>query len=137
MESNPANEAYESTPDVPTLWNKGMDGTLPCVQFEGEDFWTTPVEEETHPESGIPRGAHGRIVFQHGPIKEVGVNGTTIEAVQRALINRLRGFNEGPFRCRENSLAITHMEEALHWLNARTQARQHQNVEGVAAPHTS
>ena len=110
-----------------------MDSSPPYVHFEGETSWT----EDPLKDPALPKGPHGTLVFQHGPRMEAGVNGTTIEAVQRALIDRLRGFNDGPFRCRENSLAITHMEEALHWLYARTKARQAQNVEGVNAPHVS
>lgn len=82
-------------------------------------------------------GDWGFIKFQCGPIAENGVNGTTIEAVIGVLVARLQGFNAGPFRCRENSLAITHMEEALHWLQARTASRQAQGVEGTNAAHTS
>ncbi len=124
----------ENTPVTtnPAVWTQSMDGTLPVINFSGEEFWTQGIENDPQ-----PLGEHGRLTFQHGPIKDVGVNGTTIEAVLRALINRLRGFNDGPFRCRENSLAITHMEEALHWLEARTRARQHQNVEGTNAAHVS
>lgn len=128
------NPAFNSTSNVNvTNATPSMDGSPPIVHFSGEEFWT----EDPTREPAKPRGDHGSLCFQHGPIKEAGVNGTTIEAVQRALINRLRGFNDGPFRCRENSLAITHMEEALHWLDARTRARQHQNVEGTNEAHVS
>lgn len=53
----------------------------------------------------------------------------------KLLVLRLRALNEGAFRCRENSLAITHLEEALHWLEARTKARVAQGVEGTNQPH--
>jgi hypothetical protein len=46
------------------------------------------------------------------------------------VIDRLRGFQSGPFSCRENALALTKMEEALHWLNARTRDRMERGVEG-------
>lgn len=42
-----------------------------------------------------------------------------------------------PFRNRETSLAITHLEEALHWLKHRTALRRKQGVEGTFQPHIS
>lgn len=78
---------------------------------------------------------HIRLKFQLGPIKEHGVNGTTIEEVIGILASRLEGFQNGPFRCRENALAITKLEEARLWLYERTRKRQEQGVEGINAPH--
>ena len=69
--------------------------------------------------------------FQLGPIKEHGVNGTTIEKVLGLVIDRLQGFQNGPFKCRENALAITKLEEALHWLHHRTANREKRGVEGT------
>ncbi len=56
-------------------------------------------------------------------------NGTTVENVLDALIGRLVDLN-GRFACRENSLAITKLEEALMWLNKRTENRIARGVEG-------
>jgi hypothetical protein len=71
------------------------------------------------------------ISFQNGPIKEHGVNGITQEALLAIVIDRLRSFQEGPFRCRENAIALTHCEEALMWLQRRTVARIKRGVEGT------
>jgi hypothetical protein len=71
------------------------------------------------------------IFFQNGPIKEVGVNGVTQEALIAIVIDRLRSFQEGPFRCRENAIALTHFEEGLMWLQRRTVARIKRGVEGT------
>ena len=76
----------------------------------------------------------GSLDFQDGPIQEHGVNGVTNEEVIIALAERLNGLNQAPFNCRENSLAITHLEEALHWLQARTTNRQVRGVEGTYQP---
>ncbi len=70
------------------------------------------------------------IEFQRGALSEAGFNGVSDESVLSVLIDRLRGFQSGPFSCRENALAITKMEEALHWLNARTKDRKERGVEG-------
>ena len=70
------------------------------------------------------------IKFQLGPIKEVGVNGCQIEDVIDILVARLEGFQNGPYKCRENALSITKLQEAKHWLNHRTADRVKRDVEG-------
>lgn len=71
--------------------------------------------------------------FQKGPVKEHGVNGITDEALLAIVLDRLRGFQTTPYSCRENSLAITKLEEALHWMMHRAIARQRRGVEGTSA----
>lgn len=79
-------------------------------------------------------GAGGvHIYFQEGPVKEHGVNGISIESLLAICIDRLEGFQSGPHRCRENALAVTKLEEAMHWLQHRTRARQARGVEGTSA----
>ena len=56
-------------------------------------------------------------------------NGTTLEEMLRVSIERLTDLN-GRFPCRENAIAITKMQEALMWLNARTADRKAREVEG-------
>lgn len=60
------------------------------------------------------------------------VSGTTLEEMLRVSILRLKDLN-CRFPCRENSLALTKMEEALLWLNERTRDRQSRGVEGQHA----
>ena len=74
---------------------------------------------------------HATILFQNGPIKEHGVNGVTQEALLAVVIDRLRAFQKGPFSCRENAIALTHVEEALMWLQRRTVERIKRGVEGT------
>ena len=71
-----------------------------------------------------------RIHFQEGPIKEAGVNGVMNEDLIAMVICRLEHFNQSEFRCRENSMAITKLEEALLWLRKRTMGRENRGVEG-------
>lgn len=59
-------------------------------------------------------------------------NGTTNEELIEVLLDRLRTIN-AQVPCRENSLAITKLEEANHWLEARTRNRQSRGVEGTPA----
>lgn len=56
-------------------------------------------------------------------------DGTTNEEVLAVLVDRLNYLN-GKFPCRENSLAITKIQEALFWLNFRTSNRTARGVEG-------
>lgn len=72
-----------------------------------------------------------KILFQNGPIAEVGTNGVTHEALLAILIDRLRGFQSGKFACRENALALTKLEEAMHWLLHRARQRMDRGVEGT------
>jgi len=70
------------------------------------------------------------IRFQNGPIKEVGVNGTSNEALLAIVEHRLLGFQSGDFACRENAIALTKLQEALMWLQKRTRDRLQRGVEG-------
>ena len=69
--------------------------------------------------------------FQVGPIKEHGVNGVSNEDLIAMVICRLEHFNQSEYRCRENSMAITKLEEALLWLRKRTMGREKRGVEGT------
>ena len=75
----------------------------------------------------------GHINFQNGPVKEFGVNGCHQEDLIAIVLDRLQSFQSGDYACRENALAITKLEEAMHWLNHRTAARVARGVEGTNA----
>lgn len=68
--------------------------------------------------------------FQQGPVKEAGLNGIQHEDLIVMVITRLQQFQSGQFATRENACAITKLEEALMWMNKRTQDREARNVEG-------
>ena len=104
-----------------------MDGSPALVESYGSQKFDNPGDGS----------AYVRIKFQAGPLQEVGVNGCSIEDVIDVLTTRLEGFQRGPFKCRENALAITKLEEAKLWLLYRTSKRQRQGVEGTNAPHAS
>lgn len=71
------------------------------------------------------------IHFQEGPILQCGVNGVCDEDLINMVIDRLEHFQNSEFRCRENALAITALEEALLWLRKRTMGREQRGVEGT------
>jgi len=98
----------------------------------------TGFNPDSNPSEGIglhhePENDEARIfiLFQNGPIAEVGVNGVTQEVLLAIVIDRLRSFQAGPFSCRENAIALTKCEEALHWLQQRTIQRMRRGVEGT------
>ena len=73
----------------------------------------------------------GEIQLQCGPRKEAdsqhGVIDTDLLEIVR---DRLKSFQAGPFSSRENACALTHIEEALMWLNRRVEDRIERNVLG-------
>jgi hypothetical protein len=68
-------------------------------------------------------------------------NGAFVEGVIAAAIDRLEYYQNGnisgahgnALACRENALAITKLQEALHWLDHRTADREARKVEGTHA----
>ena len=72
------------------------------------------------------------IRFQKGPRTDpdsrTGVlDGDLLEIVR----DRLKAFQAGEFACRENACALTHIEEALMWMNKRAEDRAERNVLGT------
>ncbi len=92
-------------------------------------------DDDGNPAGGHTSGVGIDITWQNGPLGRDGdrvePNGAFVEGVIQAAIDRLEYYNASRFRCRENSLAITKLEEALHWLNHRTAAREARGVEGT------
>lgn len=78
-------------------------------------------------------GQHSTILFQNGPIKEAGVNGLTHEVLLAILMDRMEGFQAGPYASDDNALALNHMKAALGSLQKRTRARMARGVEGTHA----
>ena len=67
--------------------------------------------------------------IQEGPIKEVGENGCQVDMMIYLAATIIRSFNSH-FPCRDNSCAITHLDEALMWLEKRTRDREKRKFEG-------
>ena len=78
------------------------------------------------------------IFWQDGIIPPDGEqNGAFIEDVLEAARQRLQFFQGSKFRCRENAIALTHIETALAWLDFRTRGRLAQGVENTYEKHES
>lgn len=84
-------------------------------------------------DAGTDDETYLKLHFQNGPIKEVGTNGVTHEALLAILIDRLQGFQKGPYASRDNAVALTKLEEAQMWLHKRTLERLARGVEGTHA----
>ena len=95
------------------------------------------LDDNGKPAGGWVDGVGFTIDWQNGPLgrdeDRLTPNGAFVEEVLWAALQRIQHYNDTEFRCRENSLAITKIEEALHWLNARTADREARKVEGTHA----
>lgn len=98
------------------------------------------VEEHRSDDAGNPAGGSTRgvgitIYWQDGPLGR-GANrkepdGAFVEGVVQAAIGRLQFYQKSKFNCRENAIALTHLETALLWLEKRTADREAREVEGT------
>lgn len=95
-----------------------------------------PYSCETYVDAdGIPAGgtacAKGlEMTFQDGLVDAVaGPNGVFVETVLKVARDRIKAYQGTRFSCRENALAITKIEEAIHWLDHRTKDRIERGVE--------
>ncbi len=72
------------------------------------------------------------IQFQDGARKdEKAIHGVLDTDLLEIVRDRLKGFQEGEFATRENAIALTHIEEALLWMNKRVEDRIERNVLGT------
>ncbi len=82
----------------------------------------------------LPANENGFVLasirFQSGPLKENAVNGITNEDLIAIVIDRMEGFQSGQYSCKENSVALSKLEEALFWIEKRTRDREERGVEG-------
>jgi hypothetical protein len=96
------------------------------------------VDENGNPAGGRTCGIGFSISWQDGPLgrgaERRPPNGAFVEGIIAAAIDRMNFYQEasgGKFKCRENALAITKLEEALLWLQKRTMDREEREVEGL------
>lgn len=100
-----------------------------------QPFESSHFDEDGKPAGGTSSATGISIEWQNGPLgrgaDRVEPNGAFVETVIAIAVDRLNYYQGSGFSCRENALAITKLEEALHWLNHRTAAREARNVEGT------
>ena len=72
------------------------------------------------------------VSFQNGARKdENAIHGVLDTDLLEIVRDRLKGFQNGDFATRENAIALTHIEEALLWMNKRVEDRIERNVLGT------
>ena len=88
-----------------------------------------------NPAGGITTGSGFSIKWQNGPLGRdqgrIKPNGAFVEDIILAAIDRIEYYQSSKFTCRENALAITKLQEALHWLEHRTADRERRGLEGT------
>lgn len=91
-----------------------------------------------NPAGGSVSGVGLQIDWQNGPLgrgdDRKAPNGAFVETVLSAALQRIEWYQTasgGKFKCRENAIAITKIEEALLWLDKRTREREARQVEGT------
>jgi hypothetical protein len=83
---------------------------------------------------GIEDGAGIEIVFCKGNKEDSTAfrqEGLFTETIIQLAKQQLETVNVGPMAVRENSIAITKLEEALMWLNKRAEDRKLRGVQGT------
>ena len=121
----PANDTLA----VAVLDEPGSGGACHLYEISGFETGTNP----SLPSDGVQPKSRTTILFQNGPINEVGVNGLTHEALLAILCDRMRGFQAGPYHSADNAEALACMEQAQTALQRRTKARMARGVEGTHA----
>lgn len=97
--------------------------------------WTDP---DGNPTGGTASGTGLSLTWQDGPLgrgpNKQEPNGAFVETVVDVCKKRLEFYqtaSNGKFACRENAVAITKLDEALMWLQRRTENREKRAVEGT------
>ena len=93
------------------------------------------LDSEGRPEGGVSFGPGFTISWQKGPlgkgIDRVEPNGAFVKSVLLAVQDRIKFYQTTQFWSYENAEAIEHIEEALRFLNMRTQRRTEAGTEGT------
>lgn len=104
------------------VWREGETGPGGAyhhyVVFHGLD----PERDETRTD----------IKFQKGPRNDDNSIGGVLDVDLLEIVrDRLKAFQSGEFSSRENACALTHIEEALMWMNKRVEDRAERGVLGT------
>ena len=78
------------------------------------------------------KGWNRNIQFQRGPRNEAGSRRGVLDTDLLEIVrDRLKDFQKGDYATRENEMALTHIEEALLWMNKRVEDRDERGVLGT------
>ena len=80
----------------------------------------------------VPASAVCVVLFQNGPRRlDTSEHGVLDSDLLEIVRDRLKAFQTGEYATRENACAITHIEEALMWMNKRAEDRAARGVLGT------
>lgn len=109
---------------------KGVGGASHCYMIVKANCAVLDCKENTltvNPDDIIET-----LQFQEGARKDPkAIHGILDADLLEIVRDRLRGFQSGEFATRENACALTHIEEALMWMNKRVEDRIERNVLGT------
>ena len=92
-------------------------------------------DDGVHPVGGVTYGHGFCIAWQDGPKgPHSDPNGAYVEAIIKAVIQRLEFFQDSKLACDENSRALLHLDHALDWLTKRLKDREERGVRGTHQP---
>lgn len=115
----------ENLNEVYAVDNKGAGGAnhMYVISKVDETVWTC---------GNNTIGVLEDIQFQNGPRNVEGSQHGILDTDLLEIVrDRLKSFQDGPFASRENACALTHIEEALMWMNRRVEDRIERNVLGT------
>lgn len=124
-------QKFERLNDVFALDEPGPGGAHHLYQVCRHN--TGRISEEDGTFRTRPENMLLTVQMQCGARKDAGSIPGVVDADLLEIVrDRLRDFQSGPFACRENACALTHLEEALMWLNRRVEDRMTRGVLGTA-----
>lgn len=104
------------------VWRNGEPGPGGAYHSYSVYHGLDPERDETRTD----------IKFQKGPRDEESSVGGVLDVDLLEIVrDRLKHFQAGAFSCRENACALTHIEEALMWMNKRVEDRAERRVLGT------
>lgn len=116
------NEVYAGEKGVGGASHDYMIAKVGCVEYDDEENTLT-----VNPDDIVET-----IRFQEGARNSPNaIHGVTDQDLLEIVRDRLKGFQSGDMPTRETACALTHVEEALMWLNKRIEDRIERNVLGT------
>jgi hypothetical protein len=141
--------AYEFADRVLLGWERKLERARARQPLQRTEKPVKKIVQELKIENrstadGAPDGGHyeapGLVIdWQRGALvgpngEELEPSGLFLETLVRAGIARLTYYQSTKFNCRDNAVALTHLETALLWLGKRAAEREER---GVLGTHTT
>ena len=123
-------QKLENLNDVFALDEPGPGGA--CHLYEVVKLNTGRICEEDGTFRTRPENMLLTVQMQEGPRNSLdAIHGVLDTDLLEIVRDRLTAFQAGPYACRENACALTHIVEALLWMNKRVEDRITRGVLGT------